>query len=91
MRLHYIMLHALTRLIYIDRYDLRIPIFAMLLLLSIFARTVFSFKILCHFKVACMRAMHVSAVQKSCYTFFYKQPSCLGLTRKICPKIKQLA
>ena len=25
------------------------------------------------------------------YTFFYKQPGCLALTRKICPKIKQLA
>ena len=25
------------------------------------------------------------------YTFFYKQPSCLGFTRKICPKVKQLA
>ena len=23
--------------------------------------------------------------------FFYKQPGCLGLTRKICPKVKQLA
>ena len=25
------------------------------------------------------------------YTFFYKQPGCLALTRKICPKVKQLA
>ena len=23
--------------------------------------------------------------------FFYKQPSCLGFTRKICPKVEQLA
>ena len=23
--------------------------------------------------------------------FLYKQPGCLGLTRKICPKVKQLA
>ena len=28
----------------------------------------------------------------SLYTrFFYKQPGCLALTRKFCPKVKQLA
>ena len=25
------------------------------------------------------------------HVFFYKQPGCLALTRKICPKVKQLA
>ena len=30
-------------------------------------------------------------MKKSVHFFFYKQPGCLALTRKFCPKIKQLA
>ena len=33
-----------------------------------------------------------STISLSTYTFFfYKQPGCLALTRKFCPKVKQLA